>query len=76
MLHYLNKFNNKEYLFNGDYKKINFLFFFSDFLLIISPTNYPGFALAWLDLILIYIMLLLKKKYLIWLNIKNILKHF
>jgi CCR4-NOT transcription complex subunit 1 len=27
------------------------LFFFSDFLLIISPTNYPGFALAWLDLI-------------------------
>ena len=51
MLHYLNKFNNKEYLFNGDYKKINFLFFFSDFLLIISPTNYPGFALAWLDLI-------------------------
>ena len=51
MFDYLNKFNNKESLFKGDYKKINFLFFFSDFLLIISPTNYPGFALAWLDLI-------------------------
>ena len=51
MFHYLNKFNNKELLFNGEYKKINFLFSFSDLLLIISPTNYPGFALAWLDLI-------------------------
>ena len=51
MIHHLNKFGNKENLFKGEYKKINYLTILSDFLLIISPTNYSGFALAWLDLI-------------------------
>ncbi len=51
MIHHLNKFGNKENIFKGEYKKINYLTIISDFLLIISPTNYPGFALAWLDLI-------------------------
>ncbi|MCQ2816353.1 MAG: DUF3819 domain-containing protein [archaeon] len=38
-------------ILNSPYKKIQFLMVIADMLLLMSPINYPGFALAWLDLI-------------------------
>ena len=47
----LDSFNNTDNILDSDYKKINYMMYLSDILRIMSPSNYPGFALAWLDLI-------------------------
>ena len=51
LIHLLCQHKNQDELFNSGYKKINYLFHFGDFLRQIAPIHYPGFALAWLDLI-------------------------
>ena len=45
------KFKNDEKVFNSSNTKIQYFCAIADFLKILSPVNYPGFALAWLDLI-------------------------
>ena len=51
LLFLLNKFKNNELIFNSDNTKITYLTLFAEFFRIITPLSYPGFALAWLDLI-------------------------
>ena len=47
----LDKHKNNDLIFNSDYKKIQYMTILAEFFRILSPLNYPGFALAWLDLI-------------------------
>lgn len=47
----LSPFKCNDEIFYSDFKKINFLFALGDCFKNLSPVNYPGFALAWLDLI-------------------------
>ncbi|MCQ2816357.1 MAG: DUF3819 domain-containing protein [archaeon] len=47
----LNKHKNNDIIFNGVYPKIAYMTNFCDFLRLLNPKNYPGFALSWLDLI-------------------------
>ena len=42
---------NNAKVFNSENTKIQYMNLIADFLKIPSPTNYPGFALAWLDII-------------------------
>ena len=42
---------NEEKVFNSENTKIQYMNLIAEFLKIPSPSNYPGFALAWLDLI-------------------------
>ena len=52
LLYILNKNPNDENILDSQYKKINYLYIIiSDFLKLITPNNYPIFAMAWLELI-------------------------
>ena len=50
-LYLLNKNSNDENILDSEYKKINYLYIISEFLKLITPINYPGFAIGWLELI-------------------------
>ena len=50
-IYLLDKNKNNDLIFNSDYKKIQYMTILAEFFRILSPLNYPGFALAWLDLI-------------------------
>ena len=51
LLALLDGFNNTDNILDSEFKKINYLMYFAGILYELSPMNYPGFALAWLDLI-------------------------
>ena len=50
-IHLLDGMPNDAKVFNNENTKIQYMNLIADFLKIPCPTNYPGFALAWLDLI-------------------------
>ena len=47
----LNKSPNDENILDSEFKKINYLYVIAEFLKLITPVNYPGFAMGWLELI-------------------------
>lgn len=47
----ISSFEKTDTIMNSQYKKIHYLMAIADLLRVLSPMNYPGFALAWLDLI-------------------------
>ena len=52
LIYLLNKNSNEENIFDSEYKKINYFYIIiSYFLKLIAPTNYPIFAMGWLELI-------------------------
>ena len=44
-------YNNVNETFYSTYKRFYFYFVLADFMKMIKPANYPGFAFAWLDII-------------------------
>lgn len=51
IIHYINGLEANDELFTGGYKKFQFFAIFADVLRVLNPLNYPGFGLAWLDLV-------------------------
>jgi hypothetical protein len=51
LIYLLNKNKNDELFFDSDHKRIKYLNVIVDFLKNNSPANYPGFTMAWLELI-------------------------
>ena len=52
LLYLLNKNSNDENILDSEYKKINYLnIIISDLLKLITPNNYPIFAMTWLEII-------------------------
>lgn len=47
----IDSFSINEKAFDSGYKKTSFFLVLADILHLLEPSNYPGFALAWLDLI-------------------------
>ncbi|MCQ2816124.1 MAG: DUF3819 domain-containing protein [archaeon] len=50
-IYLLSRHKNNELIFNGNYPKIRYFLVLSEVLKILHPKTYPGFALAWLDLL-------------------------
>lgn len=44
-------YNNNTEPFYSNFKRFHFFFVLADFLKMIKPQNYPGFAFAWIDII-------------------------
>ena len=51
LIYLLNKNQSEELFFDSEHKRINYLNVIVDFLKNNSPMEYPGFAMAWLELI-------------------------
>jgi len=51
LLYLLNKNHNDENILDSEHKKISYLYKILDFLKAISPANFPGFIMGWLELI-------------------------
>ena len=51
LIYLLNKNQNSDMILDSIHKRINYLYEISEFLEKISPSNYPGFVMGWLELI-------------------------
>ena len=51
LIHLLNKTHGEEIVFDSEHKRINYFYQILEFLKNSTPINFPGFSMAWLELI-------------------------